>query len=237
MVRHADKNPAAEHVRRCNGPTSSEVAAIVSGPEKGWVSDRYTILRRRDVLWYMKNEGLYKASISYRSYHSLLCVLLYLCGGDSWHFCIAPWTKKINREEKGRKARVTLMIFYPYELFQNSNPFNTLLQGGRLCQLYVVDQYCKVKAERLEWTRKNQETLCAANFTTIQNVLADAEKEGNGYDSFKAGRFFVLPQSYIGGDKYMRLKIHDIIAVSERGTRFATLVNRIVRSEPEVLRF
>lgn len=50
MMIHADKRPAAEHVRRYNGPTMSEVAAITLETEKGEVAGRDIILRRRDVL-------------------------------------------------------------------------------------------------------------------------------------------------------------------------------------------
>ena len=31
--------------------------------------------------------------------------------------------------------------------------------GGRLFQQYVVDAYCKIEAQRLDWVEKNQDKL------------------------------------------------------------------------------
>lgn len=103
--------------------------------------------------------------------------------------------------------------YYGYQLFQLHNSFNTLLRGGRHLQQYLVDQYCTVVAERLKFIRRNQETLCAADYTSIQETSADAENHENQLDLEKAGRMFVYPSSYVGGDRYMRQKMYDIIAI------------------------
>lgn len=213
MVIHAEKRPAAEHVRRYNGPTASEVAAIIPGPENGEVAGRYIILRRRGVLRNSGNEVFHRLPISHRSYDPLSYVLLFPYGQNGWHVDIAARPDLI---EGGAGPVVTPRLYYAYQLFQRCNSFNTLLRGGRLFQKYLVDQYCKVEAKRLKFIRRNQETLRAADYTTIQEALADAGNQENELEFDRAGRSFVLPLSYIGGDRYMRQNMYDIIAISNK---------------------
>ena len=40
--------------------------------------------------------------------------------------------------------------------------------GGRLFQQYVVDAYCKIEAQRLDWVEKNQDKL---RTETLQGLL------------------------------------------------------------------
>ena len=40
--------------------------------------------------------------------------------------------------------------------------------GGRLFQQYVVDAYCKIEAQRLDWVEKNQDKL---RTDTLQGLL------------------------------------------------------------------
>ena len=67
MVIHADKRPAAEHVRRYNGPEASEVAAIIPGT--GEQSKRDIVLRRRagEVGSNGQESTLQQMQVTYRS--------------------------------------------------------------------------------------------------------------------------------------------------------------------------
>ena len=44
-------------------------------------------------------------------------------------------------------------------------------------------------------------------------MLGGIEDEGVNW---RAGRMFVLPTTYIGGDRYMRQQMYDMIAVSNK---------------------
>ncbi len=45
IVIHADKRPENEHVRRYNGPSCSEVAALIPGNDDGMIGKRDILVR------------------------------------------------------------------------------------------------------------------------------------------------------------------------------------------------
>lgn len=57
---------------------------------------------------------------------------------------------------EGRRRKVTPMAFYAWHLFQRASEFSTILHEKRLLQQYLVEQWCKVEAERLLYLRMNQ---------------------------------------------------------------------------------
>ncbi|CDF33021.1 unnamed protein product [Chondrus crispus] len=86
----------------------------------------------------------------------------------------------------------------------------------RLFQQYLVDQFCKVEAEWLSYLRHNQTQLGAADYTSLRDSLGDSRRAEDEADAVRAGRLFILPSTYIGGDRYMRQQMHDIIAISNQ---------------------
>lgn len=64
IVIQADKRPAAKNVRRYNGPSTSDVAAIVPGSRDGEARGRNLILRRCAALLNTGNKDLIKIPIS-----------------------------------------------------------------------------------------------------------------------------------------------------------------------------
>ncbi len=81
IVIHADQRPANEHVRRYNGPSSSDVAALIPGNDNGVIGQRDILVRKRGQANSTGNEVLDKVSISHRSYDPLSCVMLF----SNWH--------------------------------------------------------------------------------------------------------------------------------------------------------
>ncbi len=76
--------------------------------------------------------------------------------------------------------------------------------------------YCKIESERLTYIMTNQQNLRAEDYTALCEALGDS---GGGFDESEAvrtGRLVVLPSIYVGGDRYMRQKMHDIIAISNK---------------------
>ncbi len=84
--------------------------------------------------------------------------------------------------------------------------------------------FVKVESERLSWLRHNQSNLRASDYTHLWELLADAATNKNEVNkwpgnneqdnSLNVGRLVVLPSTHIGSDRYMRQKMHDIIAIS-----------------------
>ncbi len=107
-------------------------------------------------------------------------------------------------------------MFYSWRMFQRRGEFSTVLSGGRLFQHYLVDQFCKMEAEKLSYLLQNQQSLRAENYTALRELLADSGGPNNESEAVRTGRLVVLPSTYIGGERYMRQKMHDIIATSNK---------------------
>ncbi|CDF40970.1 ATP dependant DNA helicase PIF1 [Chondrus crispus] len=211
MVIHADRRPSHEHVRRYNGPEASEVAALIPGNEDGEIGRRDIVVRRRGTLNSNGNEVLDPISVSHRAYDPLSYVLLFPNGRDGWYPEL-----RFSSVQDGRRTKITPMMYYGWHLFERSGEFSTILHAARLFQQYLVDQFCKVEAERLSYLRHNQTQLRAADYTSLRDSLGDSRRAEDEADAVRAGRLFILPSTYIGGDRYMRQQMHDIIAISNQ---------------------
>jgi len=209
MVIHADRRPSSEHARRYNGPSASEVAALIPGSEDGEVGRRDIVLRRRGQVNSNGNEVLDSVNIGHRSYDPLSYVLINPYGRDGWHMEL-----RISEETSGRRNKLSPLMFYAYQLFPRTNEYSLLLRAERLFQQYVVDQFCKVESERLSFIRHNQSKLRAEDYTTLRDLLGDSGMLEDEHDMVRSGRLFVLPSTHVGGDRYMRQNLQDIIAMS-----------------------
>ena len=84
MVIHADRRPTTGHARRYNRPESSEVAALIPGPENGMVGNRDIVVSARGTA-VNDSERLRTISWDHRSYDPLAYVLLFPDGRDGWN--------------------------------------------------------------------------------------------------------------------------------------------------------
>ena len=80
-----EKRPDGAHPRTYNAPQTSEVAAIIPGPESGPVGDRTIVVRTRGGRTGNNNEVLHEIKWNHRSYDPLSYVLLFPNGRDGWH--------------------------------------------------------------------------------------------------------------------------------------------------------
>ena len=116
------------------------------------------------------------------------------------------------------------MKFYSRLLFERTCDFNVLLYSGRLFHKYLCEIFVKVDSETLSWLVYNQYKLRASDYIHLCNLLADSANHNNEINQFignnhrnnelNDGRLVVLPSAHIGSDRYMRQKMHDIIAIS-----------------------
>ena len=150
-------------------------------------------------------------SASHRAYDPLSYVLLFPNSRDGWYPEL-----RFSSAEDGRRTKITPMMYYGWHLFERAGAFSTILHAARLFQQYLVDQFCKVEAERLSYLRHNQTQLRAADYTALRDSLGDSGRAEDEADAVRAGRLFILPSTYIGGDRYMRQQMHDIIATSNQ---------------------
>ncbi len=209
IVIHADRKPAVEHVRRYNGPSCSEVAALIPGNEDGTIGNRDIVVRRRGVLNANGNEKLHTVSVSHRSYDPLSYVLLLPDGADGWH-------PELSFGNGKRQRKLTCLMFYRWRLYQRPGEFNSILAGCRLFQHYLVDQFCKMESERLSYVANNQSKMRAESYSRLRELLGDSGGPNDESEAVRLGKLVVLPSTYVGGERYMRQKMHDIIATSTK---------------------
>lgn len=54
-----------------------------------------------------------------------------------------------------QNPRISLLMYYAYQIFQRTNEFHNILRGGRLFQQFVLDQFCKIESERLQYLQQS----------------------------------------------------------------------------------
>jgi len=89
------------------------------------------------------------------------------------------------------------MVYYRYHIMVREN-VSVLLQGKRLFQQYLVDVYCKIETERLQFLRHEQTTLQADCYQDLRDAILDGDGDPNN-----VGHRIILPSTFTGGPHYM----------------------------------
>ena len=95
------------------------------------------------------------------------------------------------------RRKLTAMVYYRYRIMVRRN-VPVLLRAKWLFQQYLVDGYCKIETEQLQFLRHEQTALRADCYQDLR----DATLDGDG-DPSNVGRRIVLPSTSIGGSRYM----------------------------------
>ena len=71
-------------------------------------------------------------------------------------------------------------------------------------QQYLVDAYCKIETERLQFLRREQTALRADCYQDLRDAILDGD-----VDPSNVGRRIVLPSTFTGGPRYMHERQQD----------------------------
>jgi len=74
----------------------------------------------------------------------------------------------------------------------------TLLSSRRLFQVFLVDGFTMMEAEKLKWLRKNQTKLRVSKYKNLND-----QNEQNNVPGSSRGKRFVLPSTYFGSRRFM----------------------------------
>lgn len=191
-----------------NAPTADEIGAIMVGDGNDGASDC-------DIVVQARNGFLRRVSALHAAYSPMHYVLLFPDGRDGWHpniplngfgmnfECIDPNAVAGKRGSK----RVSQAQFYAY-LLQERDEFSILLRGGRLLQEYLVDAYACVEQNRLNYLRMNQKKLRVELYSGLHDALNAGDD-----NAAEVGRKFILPSSFSGGPRQMKLLYQDAMAI------------------------
>ena len=183
VVINENKRPVGEHARRYNSPMCDEVGVLMPNDN----------VNNRDIVLHYRDGSLQRISELHRGYDPLQYPLLFSYGTDGWHINL----KLAN----GRK--LTAMVYYRYHIMVRQQ-VPVLLKAKRLFQQFLVDAYCKIETERLQFLRREQKALRADCYQDLWDAMVD----GDG-DPRNVGRRVILPSSFTGGPRYMHERQQD----------------------------
>ena len=170
IVINETKRPSGEHSRRYNNPLGDEIGVLMPNDATN----------NRDIVLHYRDGGLKHISELHRSYDPMQYPLLFPDGTDGWHVNL--------KLRNGRKLMA--MVYYQYHIMVREN-VSVLLRAKRLFQQYLVDAYCKIETERLQFLRREQTALRADCYQDLR----DAILEGDG-DPNSVGHGIILPSGW-----------------------------------------
>ncbi|XP_043463735.1 uncharacterized protein LOC122499439 [Leptopilina heterotoma] len=115
------------------------------------------------------------------------------------------WTDNIAHVK--RRGRVTRSEYMKYRLGVRNN--NIFLQGGRLFQQWLVDNYVKIEKDRINFCRFNQKTLRADTYQGLIDHLQQTATESNT----RVGKMVILPSTFTGSPRNMLQHYQDAMAI------------------------
>ena len=186
IVINETKRPSGEHSRRYNRPLSDEIAVLMPND----------VTNNRDIVLHYRDGSLQHISELHRSYDPLQYPLLFPQDTDGWHINL--------KLRNGRK--LTAMVYYCYHIMVRQN-VSVLLRAKRLFQQYLVDAYCKIETEQLQFLRRKQTALRADCYQDLRDAILD----GDG-DPSNVGRRIILPSTFTGGPRYMHERQQDAMS-------------------------
>ncbi|GKA30666.1 DNA helicase, partial [Tanacetum coccineum] len=174
-------------------PTSETLGAIVfeDGPDTN--TDYDVIIESRDGAPQRINK-------LHPSYMSLQFPLLFVFGQSGFY----PEMKQRGNGDK----RVSMNMYYMYQLHERFHSYGLLFRGGRLFQQYVVGVYCCIEQNRMDYYKTHQNDIRKEYLSGIYDAIYKGDREG-----FDIGARIILPISFTGGPRYMYSHYLDALAI------------------------
>nr|GEW27324.1 DNA helicase [Tanacetum cinerariifolium] len=70
-----------------------------------------------------------------------------------------PYVFRISGQYTKTEKRMSMNMYYSYQIHDRLNHYNLLLRGGKLFQQYVVTAYCTIEQSRLDHIRQKQDDI------------------------------------------------------------------------------
>ncbi|KAH1212876.1 hypothetical protein GmHk_14G040955 [Glycine max] len=167
--------------RLYNLPTTTEVAALISG-----------LLKRIHEL--------------HPAYLPLQYPLLYPKGEDGYRLNI-PHKDHANIHAAKRK-QVTLREYFAYRLQSRTDEAQTILHSRRLFQQWIVDGYCMIESQKINYVRQYQQQLRVDKYINLTGSNDHPKTLGR-----ERGKRIILPSSFVGDQRYMEQLYFDGMAI------------------------
>ncbi|KAG5003647.1 hypothetical protein JHK84_027903 [Glycine max] len=184
--------------RLYNLPTTTEVAALIVGDEHS--------ADKRDIIIEKQSGLLKRIHELHHAYLPLQYPLLYPKGEDGYRLNI-PHKDHANIHAAKRK-QVTLREYFSYRLQSRTDEAQTILHSRRLFQQWIVDGYCMVESQKLNYVRQHQQQLRVDKYINLTGSNDHPETLGRD-----RGKRIILPSSFVGSQRYMEQLYFDGMAI------------------------
>ena len=202
IVLTTHSKPQPKNIKgRYNLPTCNEIALVALNEETG----------PADVVLYRKDGAKQSINNVHRCYDPLHYVLLFPHGEDGWFNGIKCMVKneEDNTYHPGTR-NISMRDFYAYRLqvrYRGEELLSpSIFRSGRLFQEYVVDNWAKIEAYKLQWVKNNQKTIRAETY----KGLVDAINKDD--DASNVGQRIILPASIYGSPRWYTKAFQDAMA-------------------------
>ena len=123
---------------------------------------------------------------------SLQFPLIFIYGEEGYHLNRFLFTRRASESDPPK--RMTMKMYYAYQLHDRYNHYTLLTRSGRLFQQYVVTAYCSIEQSRLDYIRQKQNDIRNEFLAGLHDAISRGEREGSD-----VGTRIILPSSFVGG--------------------------------------
>ncbi|XP_071738903.1 uncharacterized protein [Rutidosis leptorrhynchoides] len=180
-------------------PTSDAIGAIVFDTGPRALSDY-------DVIIHPRSEYPKRVNKLHPSYMSLQFPLMFFFGEPGFHTDLKLIDAPGSTGSRVRK--MTMNMFYCYQLHDRLNSYSLMMRLGRLFQQYVVTVYCSIELDRMDYIRKKQKDIRKDYLSGLYDAISRGDQTGSD-----VGSRTILPASFTGGPHYMYSHYLDALAI------------------------
>ncbi|GKA10982.1 DNA helicase [Tanacetum coccineum] len=115
---------------------------------------------------------------------------------------------EMKQQTTAGEKRLSMNMFYMYQLHERFDSYGLLFRAGRLFQQYVVGVYCCIEQNRTDYYRQHQADIRKDYLSGIYDAISRGYHEG-----YEIGSRIILPMSFTSGPRYMYSHYLDALAI------------------------
>ena len=165
-------------------PTAPEVSVLLPSREQMASSKASIVCSVRPQANEEGTEQLHIIRNHHHSYSPLAYPVFHPEGTDGWHL-------DLNSRNFSHARSVTLNEYCRWHMARDSH----LHLGQKLYQQWIVDNWAREEARKLDYIRNNQKQIRADLYKGLQDA-------NNGNEIDRSGRVFILPATHTGSDRW-----------------------------------
>ncbi|GJY66365.1 DNA helicase [Tanacetum coccineum] len=185
--------------RRYDLPTPETIGAVIFGGKTSTESEFDLIIEEHSQIPQRVNKY-------HPCYMSLQFPLLFVYGEEGYKKDMK--LTSIPGQRSNNEKRMSMNMYYAYQIHDRINRYSLLPRGGKLFQQYVVTAYCAIEQTRLNYILQNQNNIRNEYLSRIYDAIIRGDRDGNDL-----GTRTILSISFISSPRYMYAHYLDALAI------------------------